>query len=66
MLGVKTLEILKQELKVGYNPMVVFDAWGHQLLLQVWFDDDGNLSVSVARREESWHTWSPPLEAYHV
>lgn len=55
-----------QVLKDGYNPMVVDDAWGHQLLLQLWVADDGTVSCSVARRENSWDTWSPPIEARHA
>jgi hypothetical protein len=67
MRGRKGVEMITAKtLKHGYNPMVVDDAWGHQLLIQLWFDDDGTLSCSVARRENSWDTWSPPIEARHA
>ncbi len=56
---------MAQKLKTGYNPLVVDDAWGEQLLIQLFVDDDGVATCSVARRENSWDTWSPPIEARH-
>ncbi len=55
-----------KQLKHGYNPMIVDDAWGHQLLIQLWLDDDGTLACAVARRNETCETWSPPIEARHA
>jgi len=59
------MEVMAQQLKTGYNPLVVEHAWGYQLLIQLFVDEDGVATCSVARRKDTWDTWSPPIEARH-
>jgi len=35
---------------------------GSQILLHDWTDSDGRRISTVARRDQVWHTWSPPVQ----
>lgn len=52
-----------QEDKSGYHPFVA-EGGGKQVLVSVFTDESGAVDVvQLAFRENSWDTWSPPLEA---
>ena len=52
-----------QEDKSGYHPFVARGD-GKEVLISIFTDDDGSVgAVNLAFRENSWDTWSPPMEA---
>lgn len=52
-----------QEDKSGYHPFIARGD-GKEVLISIFTDDDGSVgAVNLAFRENTWDTWSPPLEA---
>lgn len=52
-----------QEDKSGYHPFVA-EGGGKQVLVSVFTDESGAVDVvQLAFRENTWDTWSPPMEA---
>jgi|DEB3_MinimDraft_2_1074329.scaffolds.fasta_scaffold07005_4 hypothetical protein len=48
----------------GYFPFVADDFCGiGQTLVQVFREDDGTMTCSLAHRADQWETWSPPTKA---
>lgn len=48
---------------IGYDPRVFLAPDGSQVLVSLYWDDDGKLlGVDAATRPDPYATWGPPLK----